>query len=115
MDQVDLMMTFTITALVLSPLWRLELPNNTLLIGFDIDVSGVPVSCIVEDDNIKRYMAYNNIGEGSMVQLTGNYISICNMSIQLSTSAYYYITYYEKHVHWCHLLYATFCRTNDPL
>lgn len=72
MNQEDLMMTFTITALVLSPLWRLELPNNALLIGFDIDVSGVPVSCIVEDNNIKRYMTYNNIGEGSMVQLTGN-------------------------------------------
>lgn len=83
MDQQDnAMITFMATAIVLSPLRRLQLPNN-LLIGFDTDISGIPVTCIVEEENIMRYMIHNNIMEGSVVRLIGN-SKIKIMNIQLT-------------------------------
>lgn len=71
MDQDNATMTFMATASILSPLRRLQLPNN-LLIGFDTEISGIPVTCIAEDENIMRYMIDNNIVEGSVVRLIGN-------------------------------------------
>lgn len=106
MDQDNATMTFMATAFILSPLRRLQLPNN-LLIGFDTDISGIPVTCIVEDENIMRYMIRNNIVEGSVVRLIGNLkIHTYNMNTQLSHM-------YEKDVLLCLLAY-TFFRTNDP-
>lgn len=60
---------WTTTTFILSPLIQ---QLDTKQIHFDAEVSGLPTTCIVEDEDIREYMNHNNISQGAMVRLEGN-------------------------------------------